>query len=88
MTTVSCLLIEPWHVSWRLRVDRDLKTRPREPTPPSDYIPLGGVVHSGRPDETAPASGAKLGPFAVVMPMGLEYRHGYTTPEDAIRSVA
>jgi hypothetical protein len=36
----------------------------------------GGVVHSGRPDETAPASGAKLGPFAVVMPMGLEYRHG------------
>jgi hypothetical protein len=30
------------------RVDRDLKTRPREPTPPSDYIPLSGVVHSGR----------------------------------------
>jgi hypothetical protein len=29
-------------------VDRHLKTRPREPTPPSDYIPLGGVVHSGR----------------------------------------
>jgi hypothetical protein len=41
-------IIEPWHVSWRLRADRDLKTRPREPTPPSDYIPLGGVVLLGR----------------------------------------